>query len=162
MAHVVVSCLALVTGLAVSLRMLTHKALGLWPRNFFVLAFGASTSGFFFPITDLTPSHLIGIASLLVLGVTLRGYYVAHQHGTWRAIYRLGVIVSTYLLALVAVTQTFMKTPALQTAGSHGSPDAFVGAQTLLLVLAIAACVCSFRHPAGQKRQRWPRRNQVL
>lgn len=150
-AHVVVSCLALATGLVVSMRMLRHEALGAWPRNFFVLSFASSTSGFFFPISDLKPSHLIGIFSLLVLGPTLRGYYVAHQHGAWRAIYRAGVIVSTYLLACLALAQVFMKSPALQSQAVPVTSHAFIAAQCLLFLLALAACARALLPPPSRR-----------
>jgi hypothetical protein len=153
-AHVVVSCLALVTGLVVSMRMLRHEALGAWPRNFFVLSFAASTSGFFFPISDLKPSHIIGILSLLVLGPTLRGYYVAHQHGAWRAIYRMGVIVSTYLLASLAVAQAFMKVAALQSPVIPVTSQTLVAAQCLLWLLALAACARAALLPPSRHHAR--------
>lgn len=154
MAHAVISCLALATGLVVCGRMLSHQALGAWPRNFFVLAFASSTSGFFFPITELKPSHLIGIASLFVLGLTLRGYYVAHQHGAWRAVYRAGVIVSTYFLALVALSQAFAKVPSIWRINDTGHSNAALAAHTALLALAVGVFALSFRHPSGRRVSR--------
>jgi len=151
MAHAVISCLALATGLMVCVRMLTHRASGGWPRNFFVLAFATSTSGFFFPITELKPSHLIGVVSLFVLGLTLRGYYVAHQHGTWRAAYRAGVVASTYLLALVAVNQALAKIPSLWQMSQTAHSNAAVVAHAGLLALAAGAFALSFRHPPGYR-----------
>src|SRR6476469_6187241 len=97
--HTWLSIIALVTGLVVLA----------------VLIAAASTSitGFGFPFTGLLPSHVVGSISLAALVVAAAALYSFRLLGPWRLAYVVGICVSVYLLAFVAVAQLFLKVAPL-------------------------------------------------
>ncbi|MGF6492129.1 hypothetical protein ABIE56_000282 [Luteibacter sp. 621] len=152
--HAIIATLGLGTGLVATGRLVSHRPPGVLLRFFFAFASLTDATGFLFPYRDILPTHLAAIASLMVLGVTLRGYVVAHQHGAWRGIYRVGVITSTYLLALMATLQVFSQ-PGSTPAAIH-APRLFLATQGLLLAASLAACVQSLRARPGRRRRTTP------
>lgn len=152
MIHAIIATLALGTGLIASARLVAHRPPGALLRFFFAFAFLTDATGFLFPYRDILPTHLAAVASLLILGVTLRGYVIAHQHGAWRGLYRVGVITNTYLLTLMATLQVFSAQPGAAAPAIH-APRLFLATQALLVVASLAACVQSLRARPGRRRR---------
>ncbi|UPG92713.1 hypothetical protein [Luteibacter aegosomatissinici] len=149
--HGVIAVIALGTGLVSCSRLATHRPGGVMLRVFFAFAFLTDASAFVIGFDDVRPTHIIAIASLLLLGVTLRGFYIGHQHGTWRSIYRVGVISNTYILALMATLQLFAVNgtgPSL----AH-APALFLSAQGLLGTVSLLTCVRALRPGPGRRRR---------
>lgn len=55
--------------------------------------------GFLVPVEHLLPSHVIGILSLVVLGVAIVARYAVHLAGAWRWIYVVCAVLALYLSA---------------------------------------------------------------
>jgi hypothetical protein len=75
-----------------------------------------SASGFLFPpllFEKLSPGHVIGILSLVLLAIACLALYGMKLAGAWRWIYALTALISLYLNVFVLVIQSFLKVPAL-------------------------------------------------
>ena len=123
--HVIISLIAIVTGLVALLGMLGGKKLGGWTALFLATTVLTSVTGFLFPLTKLLPSHVVGIISLVVLAAALLALYVFHLDGPWRWIYVVGAVLALYLNVFVAVVQAFQKLAFLQPCWRFSLPSAF-------------------------------------
>jgi len=70
-------------------------------------------TGFFFPITKVTPGLVIGAISLVVLAVALFALYSKKLAGGWRTAYVVTAVTAQFFNVLVLIAQSFMKIPAL-------------------------------------------------
>jgi hypothetical protein len=102
-----------------------------------------SATGFLFPFTQLLPSHMIGILSLVLLAIACIALYGLKLSGAWRWIYVVTALVSLYLNVFVLVIQGFLKVPVL-TALAPGNPPsgaAFAVVQGYVLLFFIVVIV---------------------
>jgi len=122
MVHVVISLVAIVAGLIVMFGMLgSNRTPGL-TAIFLLLTILTSATGFLFPFTQLLPSHMIGILSLVLLAIACFALYGMKLAGAWRWIYVLTALISLYLNVFVLVIQSFLKVPALHALAPRMSP----------------------------------------
>jgi hypothetical protein len=109
-----------------------------------------SATGFLFPFTQLLPSHMIGILSLVLLAIACFALYGMKLSGAWRWIFALTALISLYLNVFVLVIQSFLKIPAL-TALAPGNPPSgpsfavLQGLVLLFFVVVIVGTVKRFR-----------------
>lgn len=106
-------------------------------------------TGFAFPTTRLLPSHVVGIISLVVLAVALLARYPMRLAGAWRRIYVVSAAIALYLDVFVAVTQAFMKIPALNALAPTQSEPPFAVAQLVVLALFIALTLVAVKKARG-------------
>ena len=111
-----------------------------------------SATGFLFPFTQLLPSHMIGIVSLVLLAIACLALYGMKLAGPWRWIYVVTAMVSLYLNIFVLIIQGFLKVPALHALAPSVPPaePPFAVAQGLVLlffILVIIGAVRRFRPP---------------
>lgn len=139
--HTVISLIGIVTGLVVLSRLLMGQGLDIWNTIFLVTTVLTSVTGFMFPFTQLLPSHVVGIVSLVVLAIAIAALYVFHLRGVWRWVYVGTALFALYLNSFVGVVQAFMKIPALKALAPTQSESPFLTAQFLLIVLFIVAGV---------------------
>ena len=147
--HTIISLIGIATGLVVLYRLLMGQGLDHWNTVFLVSTVLTSVTGFGFPFTQLLPSHVFGIVSLVVLAAAIAALYAFHLAGIWRWIYLFGAMLALYLNCFVGVVQAFLKIPALKALAPTQTEGPFVTAQFLLIVLFIAAgAFAGFRfHP---------------
>lgn len=134
--HVIISLIAIVAGLVAMFGMLGSKPQAGLTAIFLLFTILTSATGFLFPFTELLPSHMIGILSLLLLAIACIALYAMKLSGPWRRIYVLTALLSLYFNVFVLVIQSFLKVPAL-TALAPGNPPSgpiFAVAQGLVLV----------------------------
>ncbi len=136
--HVIISLIAIVTGLVALLGMLGGKKLGGWTALFLATTVLTSVTGFLFPFTKLLPSHVVGIISLVVLAAALLALYVFHLEGPWRWIYVVGAVLALYLNVFVAVVQAFQKLAFLQPLAPTQAEAPFIVAQVVVLAIFAA------------------------
>jgi hypothetical protein len=148
--HVAISIAALVSGLFVVFDLVAGRAPPTWTAVFLATTILTSATGFFFHSTQLLPSHVLGILSLVVLAVAVLGLYLFHLAGPWRWIYVVGAVIAVYFNVFVAVVQAFQKIPALQPLAPTQSEPPFLVAQLVVLVLFTVVGVLAVRrfHPA--------------
>lgn len=147
--HVLISLVAIATGLVVVWGMLTANRVGGLTFVFLLTTVLTTLTGFLFPITAFTPALGTGIVSSVVLVVTLIALYVFHMRGAWRWVFVAGAVLSLYLNVFVLVAQAFLKVPALSALAPSGSEPPFAIAQGAVLVLFILIGLLSLRrfHP---------------
>ncbi|TMJ21979.1 MAG: hypothetical protein E6G93_08265 [Alphaproteobacteria bacterium] len=113
MVHVIISMIGIVSGIIVMFAMLgSHRLSGL-TAIFLLSTVLTSATGFLFPFTQLLPSHMIGIISLVLLAIACIALYAMRLAGPWRWIYVVTALVSLYLNVFVLVIQSFLKIPVL-------------------------------------------------
>jgi len=113
MVHVIISMIGIVSGIIVMFAMLGSHRLSGMTAIFLLSTVLTSATGFLFPFTQLLPSHMIGIISLVLLAIACIALYAMRLAGPWRWIYVVTALVSLYLNVFVLVIQSFLKIPVL-------------------------------------------------
>src|SRR5882762_11908441 len=121
MVHVIISLIAIVSGIIVMFGLLGSRRMPGLTAIFLLFTILTSATGFLFPFEKLLPSHMIGILSLVLLAIACIALYVMKLAGPWRWIYVLTALLSLYFNVFVLVIQSFLKVPAL-TALAPGNP----------------------------------------
>jgi hypothetical protein len=111
--HVLLSLIGIVAGLVVASGLLTSKRFDNWTALFLTTTIATSVTGFLFPVHHLMPSHVVGILSLLILGISVLARYRYKLAGGWRRTYVITAVIALYLNFFVLIVQLFQKTPAL-------------------------------------------------
>ena len=109
--HVVISLLAIATGLVVVFGLLTGKPFDRWTAVFLATTVATSVTGFGFPADRVLPSHIVGGISLVLLAAAIYARYARHLSGIWRSVYAVGAVSSLYLNLFVLVVQAFLRVP---------------------------------------------------
>jgi hypothetical protein len=149
--HVIISLIAFVSGLVVISGLLGSKPMPGLTAVFLLFTILTSATGFLFPFTQLLPSHMIAILSLVLLAIACIALYAMRLAGPWRPIYVVTAMTSLYLNVFVLIIQGFLKVPALH-ALAPGVPPAgpvFAVAQGIVLVFFVLVIIGAWRryHP---------------
>jgi hypothetical protein len=145
--HVAISLIAIVIGVIVMIGMLGAQRMPGLTAIFLLFTILTSATGFLFPVTELLPSHVIGIISLVLLAVACLALYGQKLAGPWRRIYVVTALLSLYLNVFVLVVQSFLKTPALSAIapGNPPSGPVFAAVQGVVLVVFAVLIFGAFR-----------------
>jgi hypothetical protein len=149
--HVIISLVAIASGLIVLAGMLRASKLPGWTALFLVTTVLTSVTGFMFPISGITPAIAIGLISIVILAIALMALYLKNLSGAWRWIYVVTALTALYFNVFVLIVQSFQKVPALQKLAPTQSEPPFQIAQGVTLVAALilgTLAVLRFR-PAG-------------
>jgi hypothetical protein len=152
--HVLISLVAIFTGLIVLYGLLTNQPLKAWTHTFVITTIATSLTGLGLPYDHITPAVAFSILSLIILTFTVLGLYVKHLAGAWRWIYIVSAVIALYLNVFVLIVQSFLKIPALHALAPQGNEPPFAIAQGITLVFfAITGFLAVKRfHPvAGAK-----------
>jgi hypothetical protein len=145
--HVIISLIAIVAGLIVMFGMLGSSAMPGLTAIFLLFTILTSATGFLFPFTQLLPSHMIGILSLVLLAIACIALYGMKLSGPWRGTYVVTALLSLYFNVFVLVIQSFLKVPAL-TAVAPGNPPSgpvFAVVQGIVLVFFVIMIIGAWR-----------------
>lgn len=148
--HVLISLIAIGSGLVVMYGMLTRKRLDGLTSLFLATTVLTSVTGFAFPNMGVTPAIKLGIISMVVLGIAYLARYVRHLAGGWRATYVITAATAVYLNVFVLVVQSFEKVPALRAMAPTQKEAPFAVTQIAVLVLFFALTILAVKrfHPA--------------
>jgi hypothetical protein len=148
--HVIISLVAIATGLVVLFAMIGNRRLDGLTGFFLATTILTSVTGFFFHSKAIGPPHIVGVISLVVLAVSLLALYGRRLAGIWRPAYVATVVLALYLNAFVGVVQAFQKVPFLNPLAPTGSEPPFIAAQGATLVVFVILGVLAVRryHPA--------------
>jgi hypothetical protein len=153
MVHVIISLIAIVSGILVLFGILGSSRMPGLTAIFLLFTILTSATGFLIPpllSEKLLPSHMIGILSLVLLAIACIALYGMQLAGAWRWIYAVTAMVSLYLNIFVLIIQGFLKVPAL-TALAPGNPPSgpvfavVQGVVLLFFVLVIIGAIRRFR-----------------
>lgn len=145
--HVIISLIAIVSGIIVMFGMLgSNRTPGL-TAIFLLFTILTSATGFLFPFEKLLPSHMIGILSLVLLAIACFALYGQKLSGAWRWIYAVTALLSLYFNVFVLVIQSFLKVPALTVLapGNPPSGPVFAVVQGIVLVFFILTIIGAIR-----------------
>jgi hypothetical protein len=143
--HVVVSLIGIATGCIVLYGLLVGRPHGGWTAAFLVTTILTSLTGFPLPATQLLPSHIVGIISIVLLAVAVAALYLYRARGRWRWIYVASAIAAFYLNVFVGVVQSFRHVAFLTLLAPTESETPFVAAQAVVLVLFVVLGVRAAR-----------------
>ncbi|MEI9932567.1 MAG: hypothetical protein WDM89_19020 [Rhizomicrobium sp.] len=136
--HVLISLIGIAAGLAVVSGMIGNNRMDAATGVFLLFTVLTSVTGFFFPITKLTPALILGTISLVVLAITLVARYAFAMRGSWRWVYVVTAVAAQYFNTFVLVVQSFLKIPALHALAPQGSEPPFAIVQGAVLIFYVA------------------------
>jgi len=137
--HVLISLVAIVTGLAVVSGMVRNERMNRLTLVFLLFTAATSITGLGFPIHGPTPALMLGVISIAVLIPTFLARYAFGMRGAWRLIYVLGAVTALYFNCFVLVVQAFLKVPNLNALAPTGSEPPFAIVQGLVLLFFFVA-----------------------
>ena len=143
--HVALSLAGLGTGILVILSMLRGRLP--WRLTNTALAALILTDITGFPLAPfgIDPARIIGIVSLVLLGVALLALHGGRLAGASRWLFPLAAIPAVYLDALVTIVQAFQKLPPLAQLAPTQTELPFIVVQGLTLAFFAAALATSLR-----------------
>jgi hypothetical protein len=157
--HVIITLIAIVSGLIVVIGMLgSHRLPGL-TALFLLTTVLTSVTGFMFPIHGFTPALGVGIVSMVVLLIALLALYFRHLSGAWRWIYVVSAVIALWFNIFVLIVQSFEKLAFLNAAAPQVGPPFpepvnthFAIAQGVaLVVLVVLALIAAFKFRPPQQ-----------
>jgi len=139
--HVIISLIAIVSGLIALFGMIAGKRLDAMNGLFLTTTVLTSVTGFGFPIHSVTPAVILGILSLIALAIALFARYARHLAGGWRRTYVITASIALYFNCFVLLVQSFMKVPALHALAPTQKEPPFAIAQLIVLVLFVVLSI---------------------
>ena len=145
--HVIISLIAIVTGLVVMSGMLGSRPMPGLTAFFLLFTILTSVTGFLFPVIQLLPSHMVGILSLVLLAIACIALYGMRLAGVWRSIYVVTAMASLYLNEFELVVQGFLKIPALHALAPSVPPagPVFAVVQGIVLLFFVLVIIGAWR-----------------
>jgi hypothetical protein len=148
--HVLLSLIGIFSGMVVVLAMLGTIRLPLLTAVFLLATVATSVTGFMFDFASFGPPEIIGVISLVVLGMAILALYGYKLAGSWRWIYVASAVFALYLNVFVGVVQTFQKVPFFHALAPTQTELPFALVQGVVLIAFIAlglAAAKRFRPP---------------
>jgi hypothetical protein len=136
--HVFLSLIGIFSGIVVVLAMLGTIRLPLLTAVFLLTTVATSVTGFMFHFASFGPPEIIGVISLVALGVAILALYGYKLAGSWRWIYVATAVFALYLNVFVGVVQTFQKVAFFQVLAPTQTELPFAVAQGIVLIAFIA------------------------
>ena len=136
--HVLISLVAIASGIVAVIGMVRGRNLPGWTVLFLLMTVLTTVTGFMFPITVVTPALITGLVSSAVLIVALFARYGKKLAGAWRWIYAVTAVAALYLNVFVLVVQAFLKVPVLNALAPTQSELPFLVTQSVVLILFCA------------------------
>lgn len=137
MVHVALSLFGIATGFVVIFQMIGGKTLGRLNAVFLATTILTSVTGFFFPITKITPGLVIGTISLVILAIAVFALYAKVLAGGWRSVYVVTAVMAQFFNVLVLIVQSFMKIGVLHAMAPTGDEMVVKVVQICALLLLI-------------------------
>lgn len=135
--HVVLSVLGIVAGLVFVGALMAGRRVDGWAALFLATTILTNITGFGFPFSQLLPSHIVGLLSLVVLPLAAFALYAKGARGPWRKVFTIGSVVGLYLNVFVLVAQLFAKVPAMRELAPTQAEPPFAVTQLLVLVVFV-------------------------
>lgn len=150
--HVLQSLVGLGAGFVVIWGLINGQRRERWTRLFLATTIATSASGFLFPVDHVTPAHVLGVISLVLLSVALFARYQRHLAHSWRAVYVVAAVAAQYLNFFVLVVQLFLKVPELHALAPTQSEPAFAIAQIVTLAVFIGLGIVATLRFVGEAK----------
>jgi hypothetical protein len=142
--HVILSLIGIACGIVVALAMLSAKRVPKTTSIFLITTAATDLTGFLFPM-PFDPADVIGIISLLIVGLATLALYSGKLRASWRWIYVASALFSLYLNCFVLVVQSFQKVAFFHALAPTQKEPPFAAAQGVVLVLFIGVGIAALR-----------------
>lgn len=139
--HVIITLVAIVSGIVVLLGMLGSHRMPALTALFLVTTILTSVTGFLFPISGVTPALIVGAVSCVLLLLALIALYGAHLIGAWRWIYVLTAVLALWFNVFVLIVQSFEKLKTLNPSAPQIAPPFAEPTNTHFAVAQAAALI---------------------
>ena len=139
--HVLLSLIGIVSGIVVALAMLGANRAPVLTAIFLLTTVATSVTGFMFHFETFGPPEIIGVISLVVLGIAVLALYGSKLAGSWRWIYVAAAVFALYLNVFVGVVQTFQKVPFFHALAPTQAEPPFAIAQGIVLVFFVIVII---------------------
>src|SRR4051812_34326997 len=136
--HVIITLVAIASGLIVFIGMSANKRMDALTALFLTTTVLTSVTGFFFPFAHVTPGIILGVLSLVVLVIAIPARYAKHLAGGWRKTYIITSGIALWFNMFVLVVQSFQKVPSLHALAPTQKEPPF-GIAQLIVVLVVAS-----------------------
>ena len=143
--HVAISLAGIGSGFVVLLSMLRSHASSGWTNLFLATTVLTSVTGFGFPFDHITPGIVIGVLSIIVLGLCIFARYSKKLVGRWGGVYVVSAVLAQYFNVFVLIAQGFQKIPTLHALAPTQAEPPFAIAQGLTLIAFVVLGVALFR-----------------
>jgi hypothetical protein len=149
LAHVALSLVGMAAGAVVLAGMLAGRRLPGWTAIFLLTMAATSLTGYPFPAQGFDPARVVGLISLVALGVAALALYAGKLSGLWRPAFVIGATFALYLDVFVGVVQAFAKIAPLKRLAPTQTEPPFAIAQLATLALFVVLGVFAVRrfHP---------------
>jgi hypothetical protein len=142
--HVIISLIAIISGIAVVLGMMGARRMPGMTALFLITSVATSATGFMFP-TPFDAADVVGIISLVCLALSILALYTYKLAGAWRRVYVINALAALYFNCFVLVVQSFLKIPFFHALAPTQKEPPFAVAQGVVLILFIALGVAALK-----------------
>jgi hypothetical protein len=142
--HVIISLIAIISGIVVVWGMLSAKPLPGITALFLLSSVATSITGFMFP-TPFDAADVVGIISLVFLALAILALYTYKLAKAWRGAYVVGAMAALYFNCFVLVVQSFAKIPFFHALAPTQKEPPFAVAQAVILILFVGLGVAAFK-----------------
>jgi hypothetical protein len=151
--HVIISLIAIVSGIVVAIGMLGARRMPGVTALFLITTVATSVTGFMFDtpvnaprvIGSLDPPKIIGLISLIILALAILALYSNKLAGSWRGVYVISATVALYFNCFVLVVQSFQKISFFHALAPTQKEPPFAVAQLVLLIVFIGLGIAAFK-----------------
>jgi hypothetical protein len=137
--HVIISLIAIASGIIVVFGMSGSHRLPGWTALFLVTTILTSVTGFLFPFKGFTPAIGVGIVSCILLVIALFALYGRHLDGSWRWIYVVTATAALWFNVFVLIVQSFEKISLLNPHAPQVGPPLSEPQNTEFMIAQAAA-----------------------
>jgi hypothetical protein len=144
--HVIMSLIGIASGFIVLFGMFAGKRLDGWTALFLTTTILTSVTGFiFFPFEKVTPGIILGILSLIVLGIAVYARYSEKMAGGWRSTFVVTAMIAQWFNVFVLIAQIFQKVPAANALAPTANAPAFLITQTVVMIIFIVLIIIAVK-----------------
>jgi hypothetical protein len=146
--HVVITFIAIASGLVVVFGMIGSHRLGKTTALFLLMTLLTSVTGFMFFLSptqarEFTPATATGVIAMIVFVICVYARYAKHLYGHLRWIYAVTAVISLYLNVFVLIVQSFQKVKLINPAAPMVGPP-FAEPQQFQFAVAQGAALLIF------------------
>ena len=144
--HVMISLIGIGSGFIVLFGIFAGKRLDGWTALFVATTILTSVSGFiFFHFEKVTPGIILGVLSLILLGIAMYARYAEKMKGGWRSAYVITAMLAQWFNVFVLIAQIFQKVPAAKALAPTPNAPAFLVTQTVVMIIFIVLIIIAVK-----------------
>ena len=148
--HVLISLAALLAGVPAIFQMLQGTTKSWAVFWFLLLTTVTCLTGFGFPVSGITPAHILGVVTLSLLALCYVAQFRVATSVRWYLTYLLAAIACQYLNTFVLIVQAFQKVRFLHALAPTQVEAPFIAAQLFAVGLFLVPVWFAFSRVSRQ------------